>query len=87
LYLASYDSPYYIYTLQPIGSDSNLLDIYRGNQKIAVIRVINTTETGINTYSISFTPGNSKILSADELWAYNTYNGKKQFRWAQNPNT
>lgn len=69
----------YIYTAAP----GNTLDVYRGASKIAVITV---TAISINTITCTtaFEPGFTALESADELWAPNTFNGKKQFRWVTN---
>jgi len=55
------------------------LDVVRGGTKIATIAITAKTETTITASSLS-----ANILSSDELWVANTYDGTNGmvFRWA-----
>jgi hypothetical protein len=58
------------------------LDVYRGNTKIQTLTVSAKTE---NTITVTATT--NALLSSDELWVKDTYDGttSKKFRWAGNP--
>ena len=64
----------------------NSYEIYRGNIKIATIKIDNITEVSISApkASVTFETGFSSFLSSDEVWITGTYTGKKQYRWVSN---
>lgn len=60
---------------------ANQYDIYRGNNFIKTITVIQVNETSIDaTWS-----GAVELLASDEIWLSGTYDGTKIFRWINNP--
>jgi hypothetical protein len=65
---------------------SDSLDVYRGGTKIGTITV-SAKDASSNTITIS--TFNTDILSSDEIWVANTYDGTspKTFRWADNPSS
>lgn len=61
----------------------NTYEIYRGNAKIATVildSLQQTTVTASNAH-VTFEPGFTGFLSADEIWVSGTFSGDKQYRW------
>lgn len=61
-------------------SGFNTYDVYRGTVKITTITV-----TAVNETSITGTWSSAAFQASDEIWIAGTYEGKKQFRWVNNP--
>jgi hypothetical protein len=62
------------------GQGGDLYDIYRGEEKIAVMQVDSIGE-GTASVNITTEPGQTSVLAADEIWLKNTYGESKYFRW------
>jgi hypothetical protein len=69
-----------------ITSGMNEYEVYRGNIKIADVKITDMTETSITAIdsNVSFQLGYFTFLSSDEFWIKGTYSGEKQYRWISN---
>jgi hypothetical protein len=61
-------------------------DIYRGNQKVASVKITSYSETALTApnANVTFEAGFASFLSADEIWVAGTFSGEKQYRWIAN---
>jgi hypothetical protein len=64
--------------------NANRYEVYRGAQKIADLTV-GAVDVNSVTAQVTYTPGNTTLLAADEIWVAGTYSGEKLFRWPANP--
>lgn len=65
---------------------TDLLDVYRGEKKIAVITVTSKEETYVSA-TVAFEDDYSTLNSSDEVWVAGTFGGERVFRWAGNPSS
>jgi hypothetical protein len=70
----------YLYT----DSGANLIDVYRGPVKVAVLTGTSISDRSI-TATVTFEAGQTELLSSDEMWISGTYDGEKIIRWISNP--
>jgi hypothetical protein len=72
-----------------ISSGMNEYEVYRGNLKIADVKITDMNETSITALDsdVVFQLGYFTFLSSDEVWIKGTYTGEKQYRWISNSTT
>ena len=62
-------------------SGANVYDIYRGETLVTVITITQVNESSI----VATWSGSPNLLASDEVWLSGTHDGKKIFRWVNNP--
>lgn len=72
-----------------IDSGMSSYEVYRGYSLIATVTLDSIQETTVTATGahVTFSPGFSSFLSADEIWVAGTYTGDKQYRWVQGPSS